>query len=57
MREYQDNAVSAMQKGTENNAETILKTVQDDASIQRNELNNAGSEGMMYLDIIPRFAL
>jgi hypothetical protein len=57
-RTYADNTSATMQKGwNENKAETTLKTSQDDAAAQRTEKNNTGSEGMMYLDIIPRFAL
>lgn len=64
MREYQRGTRTyaentfPMQKGrNENNAEAIKAQSQDDASIQRTDLNNKGLEGMMYLDIIPRFAL
>ena len=57
-RTYTDNISATMQNGwNENNGEAIIKSCQDDAPIQRNELNNTCSEGMMYLDIIPRFAL
>jgi hypothetical protein len=56
-RTYAENA-SPMQKGrNENNAEATLAHGQDEAAKQRTDLNKAGTEGMMYLDIIPRFAL
>lgn len=56
-RTYTENT-SSMQKGrNEAKAETTITHGQDDAAIQRADVNNAGSEGMMYLDIIPRFAL
>lgn len=56
-RTYTENT-SSMQKGrNESKAETTITHGQDDAATQRAEVNNAGSEGMMYLDIIPRFAL
>ena len=57
-RTYADNNSASMQKGrNDNNSETTAKIGQDDAPIQWTEKSNAGSEGMMYLDIIPRFAL
>ena len=58
-RTYADNTYAGMQQGrnkNENNTEAILPK-QDEATSQRNELNSASSEGMLYLDIIPRFAL
>jgi hypothetical protein len=58
-RTYADNAANGAQQGRskmENNTENGLFTQQEESAGQA-ELNGSNSEGIMYLDIIPRFAL
>jgi hypothetical protein len=58
-RSYTDNASSMQQARSkfENNADATVNAQQDEAKSQRSEMNHANTEGMIYLDIIPRFAL
>lgn len=57
---YADNASTGIQQGRnrlENTAETGLLQQQEEAACKPAELNRSNSEGMLYLDIIQRFAL
>jgi hypothetical protein len=59
-RTYADNACTGMQQGwnkMESNSDKSLLQQQDEINGKPAELNRANSEGMIYLDIIPRFAL
>jgi hypothetical protein len=57
---YADNTCTGLQPGRnkqENNNEINLHPRQEDSTARSAEMNIAISEGMQYLDIIPRFAL
>ena len=56
MRENLRNDNSTVQNKFENNTDISLQQQFEDSASQP-EMNNASSEGMIYLDIIQRFAL
>ncbi|HEY0678733.1 MAG TPA: hypothetical protein VGD17_10630 [Chitinophagaceae bacterium] len=58
-RTYADNASAGIQQGRnkqENAVETNLKQTPEE-NVGKPVINGSNSEGMIYLDIIPRFAL
>lgn len=59
-RTYADNASAGLQPGSnmhENNAEINLHPGHEESTVRSAEMTIPSSEGMQYLDIIPRFAL